>query len=61
VVEPAEFFDVDVDELARMFPLVTAHRLGRLQRGQPVEPETPQNATDSGCRDAQLDCDLWPV
>jgi hypothetical protein len=29
-----------------MFPLVTTHRLGRLQRCQPIEPQAPQNAAD---------------
>ena len=29
-----------------MFTLVTAHRLGRLQRCQPIEPQAPQNAAD---------------
>jgi hypothetical protein len=58
VVEPAEFLDVDMDELAGMFTLVTAHRLGRFQRGQPIEAQTPQNATDRGCRDAQFGSDL---
>jgi hypothetical protein len=38
VVEPAKFLDVDVDELTRMFTLVTAHWLGSLQRCQPIEP-----------------------
>ena len=57
-VEPAKFFDVDVDELARMFTLVTAHRLGGLQRCQSVEPQAPQNAADGRWRDAQLGCDL---
>ena len=42
VVELSEFLDVDVDELARMFPLVTAHRLGRFQCSQPVEPEADE-------------------
>src|SRR4249919_3380045 len=41
-----------------MFTLVTAHRLGRLQRCQPVEPQAPQNAADGRRRDAQLGCDL---
>jgi hypothetical protein len=58
VVEPAKFFDVDVDELARMFTLVTAHRLGRIERCQPIEPEAPQNAADGRWRDAQFGCDL---
>src|SRR6188474_2329863 len=41
-----------------MFTLVTAHRLGRLQRCQPIEPEAPQNAADGRWRDAQFGCDL---
>jgi hypothetical protein len=38
VVEPAKFLDVDVDELTRMFTLVTEHWLGWLQRCEPIEP-----------------------
>jgi hypothetical protein len=58
VVEPAKFLDVDVDELTRMFTLVTEHWLGWLQRCEPIEPQTPQNATDGRRRDAQFGCDL---
>ena len=41
-----------------MFTLVTAHRRGRLERCQPIEPEAPQNAADGRWRDAQFGCDL---
>src|SRR4030088_1017310 len=41
-----------------MFTLVTAHRLGRLQRCQPIEPQAPQNAADGRWRDAQFGGDL---
>jgi hypothetical protein len=41
-----------------MFTLVTAHRLGRLQRCQPIEPQAPQNAADGRWRDAQPGRDL---
>ena len=37
--EAAELLDVDVDQLAGMLALVTAHRLGRLQGGEPIEAE----------------------
>ena len=57
-VEPAEFFDVDVDQLAGLLALVTAHRLRRFQRCQPIEPQAPQNAADGRWRDAQFGGDL---
>ena len=37
-IEPAELFDVDVDQFAGMLALVAAHRLGRLQSREPVQP-----------------------
>ena len=36
-----------VDQLARPIALVTARRLSRLQRAQPVEAEPLEDATDS--------------
>src|SRR5882672_4543918 len=57
-VEAAELLDVDVDQFARMFPLVAAHRLGRLQRLDAIEAEPLQNAADGGRRDPDRDGDL---
>jgi hypothetical protein len=31
LIESAKFFDVDMDHLARLFALIAAYRLGRLQ------------------------------
>jgi hypothetical protein len=39
LIELTEFFDVDMDEFARVLRLVATHRLGRFQRRQPVEPQ----------------------
>ena len=36
-IEFAEFFDVDVDELAGMGALIAALRLSRLQGREPIE------------------------
>src|SRR5580700_4270804 len=47
-IDPAELFDVEVDHLARMFTLIAAYRRRRLQGRESVEPEPPQDATDSG-------------
>ena len=41
-VDSAELFDIEMDQLARVLALVAAHRLGRFQGGQLVEPQTPQ-------------------
>jgi hypothetical protein len=43
-VEAAEFFDVDVEQLARLLALVAAHRLGRFERAQFVEAEPFEGA-----------------
>src|SRR4029450_11386634 len=44
LIELAELFDVDVDQLAGMLALIAPHRLGGLERAEPVEPEPPQDA-----------------
>jgi hypothetical protein len=51
--DPAELLDIDVDELTRLFFLVTADGL-RLQSAQLVQAQTTQNAADGGRRDADL-------
>ena len=57
-LEAAELLDVDVDQLAGMLALVAAHRLGRLQRREPVETQPPQDAADGRRRHADLGGDL---
>ena len=57
-VEAAELLDVDVDELAGMLALIAAHRLGRLQCADAVEPQAPEDAADGGRRDAEFSRDL---
>jgi hypothetical protein len=37
-----------VDHLARSGPLITAHRLGRVQVAYPVQSQPPQDAADGG-------------
>ena len=59
-VNAAELFDVDVDQLAGVLALITAHRFGRLQRSHSVEPKAAQDARDGRLRDAGLACDLRP-
>ena len=58
LVELAQLFDVDVDQLAGMLALVAPQRLSRLQRLQRVEPKTPQDAADGSGRDLELAGDL---
>src|SRR6476660_2473509 len=50
----AELLDIEVDKLARVLALIPPNRFSRLQRGELVEAEAPQNPTDSGRRDADL-------
>lgn len=57
-LEAAELLDVDVDQLAGMLALVTADRLGRLQGGDAIEAEPPEDAADRRRRDAGFGGDL---
>jgi hypothetical protein len=57
--DPAELLDIDMDELARVLPLITADRF-RLQSAQLVQAQPAQNAADGGWRDADLVRDLLP-
>ena len=41
-IEPAEFFDADVDDLVGSGALVATDRLGGLERGKPVEAKAPE-------------------
>src|SRR6516162_7774207 len=55
--DPTELFDIDVDELTRVFPLITADRL-RLQGAQLVQAQSAQNAADSSWRYPDFGRDL---
>ena len=57
-LETAELLDVDVDQLARLLPLVASDRLGGLERGDAIEAEALEDAADGRRRDAQLGGDL---
>ena len=57
-LEAAELLDVDVDQLARLLPLVAADRLGRLERRDAIEAEALEDAADGRRRDAQFGGDL---
>jgi hypothetical protein len=50
--DPAELFDIEMDELA------TPDRFGRLQGTQFIQPQPTQNTADCGWRDAGLSGDL---
>ena len=56
--DAAKLLDVEVDQLARVLALIAADRLGRLQRGEPVQPEPMQDAADGCWRYPDLGCDL---
>ena len=56
--DPAELLDIEVDELARVLPLIAPDRFGRLQGTQCIQPQPTQNTADGGWRDAGLSGDL---
>jgi len=53
-----EFLDIDMDELAGLLALVSAHRLGRLQIAYPAQSQTAKDAADGGRRHIELCCNL---
>ena len=55
---PAELLDVEMDEFARMFPLVAANRRGGFERLDTVEAKAPEDAADRGRRDADRGRDV---
>ena len=57
-VEQAELLDVDMDHLARLLALVTAHRCSRLKSGNLTEPQALEDAAESGRRDTEFGRDL---
>jgi hypothetical protein len=58
LIELAELFDVDVDDLTRGGAFVATDRLGRLERRQPIEPQPFEDAADGGRRDSDFRGDL---
>src|SRR4029450_2177125 len=60
LIELTELFDFDVDQLAGMLALIAPHRLGGLERAEPVEPEPPQDAAHGSGGDRELAGDLGP-
>ncbi len=52
--ELAELFDVDVNQLTRMFALIAAHRFSRFQITHPVQSQPPQDPADSRRRHTDL-------
>ena len=59
--DPTELLDIDMDELAWLFPLIASDRLGRLQGTQLIQAQPTQNAADGGWRDADLVAICLPV
>ena len=56
--DPAELLDIEMDKLARVLALIAADRLGRLQRGEPIQPEPVQDAADGRRRYPDFGGDL---
>jgi hypothetical protein len=57
--DPAELFDIEMDEFARMLAFIAPDRFGRLQGTELVQAEPTQNTADGGGRDTGLDGDLF--
>jgi hypothetical protein len=45
---PAELFDIQMDELTGMLAFITPDRFSRLQGTELVQPQPPQNPADRG-------------
>lgn len=60
-IELAELFDVDIDQLASVPVLVTAHRFSRVQVAHPTQAQSPQHAVDGRGRETDPGGDMWPV
>ena len=56
--DPAELFDIEMDEFTRMLAFITPDRFSWLQGTELVQPKPPQNPADGGWRDAGLGGDL---
>lgn len=54
VIEATELLDIEMDQFARPLALIAAHRLGRVDPGQPAKPFPPEPARDSGPRQAEF-------
>ena len=52
--DPAELFNIKVDELAWFLAFITPDRFGRLQGTELVQSQSTQNPTHGGGRDAAL-------
>src|SRR5262249_20333081 len=56
--DPAEFFDIEMDEFAWRLAFIAADRFGRLQGAELVEPTPFEDATDGCWRDPNFGRDL---
>jgi hypothetical protein len=54
-LETPELFDVDVDQLAGVLPLIALHRLGGLKVAHSAQSDAPEDTADGRRRDA---CEL---
>ena len=52
-VEPGQLFDVDMDHVAGLLPLVSLHRRSGLQVTQPVQPQAPHHPGQGADRHQQ--------
>jgi len=53
-LDPSQFLDVEVDELAWVLALITADRRRRLEQSEPVELMATEEARDGGFGEAAL-------
>jgi hypothetical protein len=58
LLETTQLFDIDMDDLAGVLPLIAAHRFGWLQCRELVDAEPSQDAADGRRRHVDLDRNL---
>jgi hypothetical protein len=56
--DPAELFDIEMDEFAGFFAFIAPDRFGRLQGAEFIQSQPAQNTADGGWRDTGLGGDL---
>src|ERR1700677_5065372 len=55
--DAGQALDIEVDQVSRIFVLVTNHRRGRVERTEAVEPGATQDTADSGPAQVQFPSD----
>jgi hypothetical protein len=56
--DPAELFDIQMDQLARLLAFIAPDRFGQLKRTELVQPQPAKNAANGSGRNTSLGGDL---